>query len=48
LNWQRTTDRWRFNVIAFWNPDEFLIYPSQPGNNPFAGKGFQLMIAFNY
>jgi hypothetical protein len=48
LNWQRTTDRWRFNVIAFWNPDEFLIYPSQPGNNPFAGKGFQLMVAFNY
>jgi hypothetical protein len=48
LNWQRTYDRWRFNVIAFWNPDEFLIYPSQPGNNPFAGRGFQLMVAFNH
>jgi len=48
LNWQRTYDRWRFNVIAFWNPDVFLIYPSQPGGNPFAGKGFQLMAVFNY
>lgn len=48
LNWQRTYDRWRFTVIGFWNPDQFLIYPTQPGNNPFAGKGFQLMVAFNY
>jgi hypothetical protein len=48
LNWQRTYDRWRFTIIAFWNPEEFLIYPTQPGNNPFAGKGFQLMAVFNY
>jgi len=48
LSWQRTYDRWRFNIIAFWNPDAFLIYPTQPGANPFAGKGFQFMIVFNY
>jgi len=48
LSWQRTHDRWRFNIIAFWNPDAFLVYPTQPGANPFSGKGIQLMIAFNY
>jgi len=48
LSWQRTYDRWRFNIIAFWNPDEFLIYPTQAGANPFSGKGIQLMVVYNY
>ncbi len=48
LSWQRTYDRWRFNIIAFWNPADFLIYPNQPGANPFSGKGIQLTVVFNY
>jgi len=48
LSWQRTSDRWRFNVIAFWNPDDFAIYPTQAGGNPFSGTGVQLMIVYNY
>ena len=48
LSWQRTYDRWRFNIIAFWNPADFLIYPTQAGANPFSGKGIQLMVVFNY
>jgi len=48
LSWQRTSDRWRFNVIAFWNPDDFPIYPTQAGGNPFSGTGVQLMIVYNY
>lgn len=48
LSWQRTYDRWRFNIIAFWNPADFLIYPAQAGANPFSGKGIQLMVVFNY
>jgi hypothetical protein len=48
FSWQRTSDRWRFNIIAFWNPDAFRVFPTQPGANPFAGKGFQFMIVFNY
>jgi len=48
LSWQRTYDRWRFNIIAFWNPDEFLIYAAQQGANPFSGKGIQLTVVFNY
>lgn len=48
LSWQSTYDRWRFNIIAFWNPADFLIYPTQAGANPFSGKGIQLMVVFNY
>ena len=48
LSWQRTYDRWRFNAIVFWNPDAFLIYPAQPGANPFSGKGVQLTVVLNY
>lgn len=48
FSWQRTYDRWRFHIIAFWNPDAFMVLPTQSGRNPLAGKGFQLMIVFNY
>jgi hypothetical protein len=48
INWQRTYDRWMFNIIGFWNPDEFNLYPTQAGNNPFVGKGFQIMATFNF
>jgi hypothetical protein len=48
INWQRTTDNWMFNIIGFWNPEEFLLYPTQAGNNPFVGKGFQIMATFNF
>lgn len=48
LNWQRTYDRWRFNLIVFWNPESFGIYPSQQGSNSFSGQGFQFMVVFNY
>ncbi|MGD8538137.1 MAG: hypothetical protein PVI66_05410 [Candidatus Aminicenantes bacterium] len=48
INWQRTYDKWMFNIIGFWNPEEFLLYPTQAGNNPFVGKGFQIMVTFNF
>ncbi len=48
ISWQRTYDKWRFNVIGFWNPEDFLIYPTASGNNPFVGKGFQVTVIFNY
>jgi len=47
-NWRRTYDRWSFNVIGFWNPERFQIYPEKSGSNLFAGKGFQIMVIFNY
>ena len=48
FSWQRTYDRWRFHVIAFWNPEASLIYRAQPGANAFSGKGIQVMATFNY
>jgi hypothetical protein len=48
LSWQRTYDRWRINLIGFWNPENFQIYPTASGNNPFVGTGFQVTIIFNY
>jgi hypothetical protein len=34
--------------MGFWNPKQFQIYPNMEGNSLFAGKGFQLMVVFNY
>ena len=48
LNWRRTYDRWIINIIGFWNPEQFQIYQNRPENSLFAGKGFQIMVIFNY
>ena len=48
INWRRTYDRWTINVIGFWNPDRFQIYPNLPENSLYAGKGFQIMVVFYY
>jgi hypothetical protein len=48
LRWQRTYDSWSFHFMAFWNPEQFRVYNTQPGNNLFAGKGIQVMAVFNY
>ncbi len=45
--WQRNYDRWSINLIAFSNPEEFRIYKTSE-DNFFAGKGFLLMIVYNY
>jgi hypothetical protein len=48
INWRRTYDRWTINVIGFWNPEQFQIYQNLPENTLYAGKGFQIMVVFNY
>ncbi len=48
ISWQRTYDRWRFHIIAFWNPEAFSFYPTQAGASSFSGKGFQVMVIYNY
>ena len=48
INWQRIYDKWSFYFIGFWNPEQFQIYPNMEGNELFAGKGFQLMVVYNY
>jgi hypothetical protein len=49
-SWQRTYDRWQFNLMLFWNPRQALIAPgaaAQPGNATFSGRGFELLAAWN-
>ncbi len=48
VNWQRTYDRWSFHLMAFWNPLRFEIYPDRTDGSQFIGKGFQIMVVFNY
>ncbi|MCK4338340.1 MAG: hypothetical protein KAX11_10360 [Candidatus Aminicenantes bacterium] len=48
INWRRTYDQWMINIIGFWNPEQFQIYQNLPENTLYAGRGFQIMIVFNY
>jgi hypothetical protein len=48
LRWQRTYDRWSIHVMAFWNPERFAIYQVGQENNLYTGKGFQIMIVYDY
>ena len=40
LNWQRTYDNWKINVIGFSNRKD--------SDNVFSGKGVQFMVTYNY
>jgi hypothetical protein len=48
MSWQRMSDRWSFYLIGFWNPSSYQIFASQQGKSLFAGKGFEVMIVYNY
>jgi len=43
-----TFDNLAFNIIGFWNPDDFKIFNYDTGPNMFTGAGGQLMIVYNY
>lgn len=47
LRWQRTYDRWSINLMVFSNPEKFPIY-RKTDDNFLAGKGFLLMVIYNY
>jgi hypothetical protein len=48
VNWRRTYDHWSLNVMGFWNPERFQVYSTRSEDNQFAGKGFQIMVVYNY
>lgn len=45
--WQRTYDKWSINLMVFSNPEELRGY-RKTDDNLFAGKGFLLMVIYNY
>ncbi len=48
VNWNKTYDNWLVYLIAFWNPDQFMMYPNLQEGSLFAGKGIQIMIVWNH
>jgi hypothetical protein len=47
VSWQRTTDRWQFNLMLFWNPRRTQFARSPAASPMFGGRGFQLMVVLN-
>lgn len=47
LSWQRTTDRWQFHVMVFWNPRQPARLQGPSGAGLFAGRGAQLLAVWN-
>jgi hypothetical protein len=45
VSWQRTYDRWRASVAAFWNPD---VSAGLVGATGTAGKGIVLTVAYDH
>jgi len=48
LTWQRTYDAWSLYLLGFWNPDQPQGLQAQSPGQAFAGRGLQLMVAFNH
>ena len=48
LTWQRTYDAWTLYVLAFWNPAQALGLGTSAPSQAFAGRGVQVMAAFNH
>jgi len=48
VTWQRSYDAWTLYLLGFWNPDQPQGLESQLGGTTFAGRGLQLVVAFNH
>jgi len=48
INWQIRYDDWAINLMGFNNPETYQLYPNQPGNILFAGRGIQILVSFNH
>ena len=48
VNWHKQFNRISLYLMAFWNPEEYLIPQQGDSQNLFAGKGLQLMVVWNH
>ena len=48
ISWRHASDAFTLHVIGFWNPADLLFYQAFYDSNPFAGKGFQIMLVYNH
>jgi hypothetical protein len=48
INYQRQYNKLSFNLMAFWNPEEFIMPMQDNSAMLFAGKGLQIMVVFSH
>jgi hypothetical protein len=48
LNLSLVFDRFSYYFIGYWNPDNYKLFNTEAGTNPFNGKGFNIMVVLNY
>jgi hypothetical protein len=48
LNLSLVFDRFSYYIIGYWNPDNYKLFNTEAGTNPFNGKGFNIMVVLNY
>lgn len=48
VGWTRRTDTITFSAIAFWNPTALAVFQGVAGSGSFAGKGLEIIIAYNF
>jgi len=48
ISFQRDTDYWSFNLMAFWNPEGASIYSSSSDRNLMSGTGMQFIAILNF
>jgi hypothetical protein len=48
VSWQRKVDHFSFYLMGFLNPKNYYLPQQRTANPVFAGKGFHLMLVYNY
>ncbi len=48
VNWNHRFKQLTFYLMAYWNPQQYLLPQKDNGGQNFAGKGFQLMLVYNH
>ena len=48
INWRRQLDKFSFYLMAYWNPEKYLLPQFGTKELILAGKGVQIMLVFNH
>jgi hypothetical protein len=48
LSWERQYDHWSFHAAGFWNPEDARLFPQADAMAGMAGRGFQLLVAYDH
>lgn len=48
VNWKRQLNRFSFYLMAYWNPETYLLPQQAESGELFAGKGVQIMLVYNH